>query len=486
MLKYWKNWDGLPVEKVRTAVQAVYNQSVDAYTKFRSGQEPFEELATAIGDLHDSVMRQKRGTALEIAAQVATKVGTTVAFSGALLGAAAMFGTASTGTAIGTLSGAAFTSAALAWIGGSVAVGAAIMSVGAIAVGIPAVITTKRLIRKHVSAPPRKDENLTSDEARHLASLKHLLIALKRLEQEESNQPLLIQQLLWSEILNPAIVFFDNGMYTQYTKWPVYSRHRLDSAISNLKRIRGGESRLEQSSVPIGIVAAVTLKLLGESTVFTEQEELVLDAFRRSTSELEIATSDEIAEYLDQFSPTQLAGIRNNVKGIYHEIAYVDAENADEDQYLARLFPETNHAGADVEILDADTGDVVETLQLKATDSVAQVAAHLERYQEVGIQVTEELSEKMGVKGSGFDNQDLSKELSATIDKLSGDQDFQEVLGTTVETAVTASMVTFLVSAGAALRRGEEIETLKSESLDRAASAMKLGGVAALVSELIS
>ena len=82
MLKNWRNWDGLPVEKVKSAVQAAYSQSVDAYTKFRSGQEPIEELAAAIGDLHDSVMCQKRGTALEIAAQVATKVGTTVAFSG--------------------------------------------------------------------------------------------------------------------------------------------------------------------------------------------------------------------------------------------------------------------------------------------------------------------------------------------------------------------------------------------------------------------
>lgn len=275
---------------VKSVAQAAYSQTVDAYSKYRRGREPIEELAAAIGNLHDSVMRHKRGTALEIAAQVATKVGTTVAFSGALLGAAAMFGTASTGTAIGTLSGAAFTNAALAWIGGSVAFGAAIMGVGAIAVGVPAVITTKWAIRKHVSAPPRKEENLTNDEARYLDSLKHLLIALKRLGQEQPSQPLLIQQLMWSEILDPAIVFFDDRLHSEYSDWPVYSRHRLESAISNLKRKRGRESRLDQATVPLGIVAAVTLKLLGGSTAFTEREELVLDAFRRSTNVLTTAT----------------------------------------------------------------------------------------------------------------------------------------------------------------------------------------------------
>lgn len=486
MFNDWKALGKASLTKARLLALDIYKKSAEAYEKYHEDPEPLEEIAAAVGDLHDAVMRQKRGTAVEIAAQVAAKVGTTAAFSGALLGAAAMFGTASTGTAIGTLSGAAFTSAALAWIGGSVAVGTAIVGVGAVAVGIPAVVTTRRLIRKHISAPPREEKDLTPNEARHLDSLKHLLITLKRLEQEQPSQPRLIQQLMWSEILEPSIVFFDDRLYAEYSDWPVYSRHRLDRAIAKLKQIRGRESRLNQISVPLGIVAAVALKLLGGSTNFSEQEELVLDAFRRSTSNLESATTDEIAEYLDQFTPAQLVGIQNNVKGIYHEIAYVTAENTDDDQYFARLFPDTNHAGGDVEILDANTGEVLDVIQLKATDSAAQVANHLERYQEIGIQVTKELSEKMGADESGFSNEELSNELRETMDKLSGDKDFQEVLGVTLATGVTASLVTFLISAGAALRHGDDFETLKSDSLGRATKALKLGGIAALVSELIA
>lgn len=83
----------------------------------------------------------------DAATKVANKVGRIVARAGAgvglpaaVYGSAAAFGTASTGTAISTLSGAAATSAATALIGfGSVAVGGVVLAgfgiVGAIAAG---------------------------------------------------------------------------------------------------------------------------------------------------------------------------------------------------------------------------------------------------------------------------------------------------------------------------------------------------------------
>jgi hypothetical protein len=65
-------------------------------------------------------------------------------FTSGAFGAAALFGTASTGTAIGSLSGAAFTNAALAWLGGvaaaagggGMALGGAILSGGVLVVGV--------------------------------------------------------------------------------------------------------------------------------------------------------------------------------------------------------------------------------------------------------------------------------------------------------------------------------------------------------------
>ena len=96
----------------------------------------------------------------------------------------------------------------------------------------------------------------------------------------------------------------------------------------------------------IGALPAVFLKLLGadESDV-SAREMLVLDAIRRSTSALSDASVDEIAAYLRALSPGQLSGFRNNVKGIYHELRYVEHENADGDEFDAELFEVTNHPG---------------------------------------------------------------------------------------------------------------------------------------------
>jgi hypothetical protein len=60
--------------------------------------------------------------------------GAATAFSIGTMSAIAMWGTASTGTAIASLSGAAATSASLAFLGGSVFMGTAILSGGTIIV----------------------------------------------------------------------------------------------------------------------------------------------------------------------------------------------------------------------------------------------------------------------------------------------------------------------------------------------------------------
>src|SRR5690606_4048469 len=87
----------------------------------------------------DAILNDKPGTSERLVRVAAGKLG----FAGlpaAIFSTAALLGTASTGTAIGSLSGAAFTSAALAWIGGSVAVGGVIIGVATVAGGIGAAV----------------------------------------------------------------------------------------------------------------------------------------------------------------------------------------------------------------------------------------------------------------------------------------------------------------------------------------------------------
>ena len=57
---------------------------------------------------------------------------------------------ASTGTAIGSLSGAAFTSSALAWLGGSVAMGTVLVSGAAVVGALSAPFVVKPLAKNYV------------------------------------------------------------------------------------------------------------------------------------------------------------------------------------------------------------------------------------------------------------------------------------------------------------------------------------------------
>lgn len=117
------------------------------------------------------------------------------------------------------------------------------------------------------------------------------------------------------------------------------------------------------------VVVAVTLqRLLDDPTrSWTVEEELVLDALRRSAASLNEATTIELAEYLAGFAPEQLRGLVSNVKGIYHELLFVHAENIDADAVSARLFEATNYPGADVEFLV--DGNAIHSVQLKAVAS---------------------------------------------------------------------------------------------------------------------
>lgn len=177
------------------------------------------------------------------------------------------------------------------------------------------------------------------------------------------------------------------------------------------------------------------------------EEELVLQALRRSTGALETATAQELSDYLGSFSQEQLRGVASNVKGIYHELLFVQSENSDWDSVAAKVKEFTNHPGGDVEfILDGDTiGDV----QLKAVASEAQVLEHLARYPDIDIRVTEEVAARMpGIESSGFSNSELSRDVYDRLAELQGDGLFDEI----GEGLVTSSLVSSAIIAGKAVR----------------------------------
>ena len=171
----------------------------------------------------------------------------------------------------------------------------------------------------------------------------------------------------------------------------------------------------------LGTIAKVAYE---NNPSFSDDEELVLHSIKRASPEFNNLTISEIGDRLSEFNEDQLLGFSNNVKGILHELQFIEIENEDNDSITASIFPETNHIGTDIMLTDEDTGEIIE-VQLKATDSTSYINEWFDDYPDGEILVTEEIAEKMNLKTSGISNEKLTTETDEFIDKLieSSDED---------------------------------------------------------------
>lgn len=136
-------------------------------------------------------------------------------------------------------------------------------------------------------------------------------------------------------------------------------------------------------------------------------------------------------------SPEQLQGVVSNTKGVYHEMLYVDSINSSGGE--AALHEDLNNPGSDVVI--SDDGALSE-VQLKATDSVAYVNEHLEKYPEIDVVVTSEVASKIdSVESSGFANEVLQQDVTSSIDELIADGDVAGSISETVSTSVAEESI---------------------------------------------
>jgi hypothetical protein len=170
------------------------------------------------------------------------------------------------------------------------------------------------------------------------------------------------------------------------------------------------------------------------------EEELVLQALRRSTRELETASAQELSDYLSSMSQDQLRGVASNVKGIYHELLFVKAENEDWDAVAAEVKEFTNHPGGDVEFFV--NGDSIGEVQLKAVASESQVLEHLMRYPEIEIRVTEEVATMMpAIESSGFSNEEMARDVYERLAELEGDGFLDEINEGLATSALVSSAI---------------------------------------------
>lgn len=192
----------------------------------------------------------------------------------------------------------------------------------------------------------------------------------------------------------------------------------------------------------VAVAVAVTLHQLiaGKTSGWAPDQELVLEALRRSTSRLHDATDVELGDYLRQMSPDQIQGIASNVKGILHEMLVMQAENADGDEIVAQIFETTNHPGSDLEfIMD---GNIVREVQLKAVQDPGAIVEHFARYPDIDVLATSEVYRALGgafgdrIADSEISNVEITELSRETIEELAG-----ESLGDLVQDGVVTSVL---------------------------------------------
>ena len=196
------------------------------------------------------------------------------------------------------------------------------------------------------------------------------------------------------------------------------------------------------------VVVAVTLQRLacGGSQDWAPEEEMVLDALRRSNGKLFNSSDAELGSYIADLDPVQLRGVVSNVKGIYHEMLFVAGHNADDDDVFAALAEQANQPGWDVEF--SIDGQVIGHVQLKAVASPEHVARHMERYPEIEVFATSEVAALMpGVLDSGFKNAQLEEDVAAVLAEIESEVSL-------VDSAELTAVVSLALSARTILQAG--------------------------------
>jgi len=149
----------------------------------------------------------------------------------------------------------------------------------------------------------------------------------------------------------------------------------------------------------------------------TQDDETVLQAFQRSVGVLHDAGADEVRAYVRELTPDQLHGLVNNIKGVLHEMEFVEMENSDGDSIVAELYPATNHPGYDIVMTDASTGETWD-VQLKATDSVGYVQDWMDAHPDGEILVTDELAEEMDLPSTGMSDAGVTVRVEDFVDRI--------------------------------------------------------------------
>ncbi len=196
--------------------------------------------------------------------------------------------------------------------------------------------------------------------------------------------------------------------------YPPQARDALPQLAGRYRR------RHERETLEVAAIAAdVSLDNVVNLGLEPEADPQFLEAFRLQYPNVEI-------DSLRGATEEQLEGWANGSKGKYFEVLVRDKLNAGETVggitlgpgEVADLAGSPVEPGWDLEIVNKSTGDVVEQVQLKATDSLGYAKSALEKYPNIPVMVPQELQDE----ASGMDallSADISNE---ELEDMTGEQ----------------------------------------------------------------
>ena len=152
--------------------------------------------------------------------------------------------------------------------------------------------------------------------------------------------------------------------------------------------------------------------------------------------------------------------------------------NSQDNNLKAELFDEYNHPGADIKLINTETGEVNE-FQLKATNYLSYIKEHNKKYKDIDVLATEEVAaDAPDIGSTGFSNKDLREEVKDTLDKVEGPFIVSEVFSS----MTVAAMIT-LAKKVRQILKGEQMKDDEKSKLVQEVSVA--AGVAGVISLLI-
>ena len=257
------------ISRVQENSYALADWSKVQFEEYLDSQKPLDEAnwfgraANACEQLSDCVVNESGWT--NKAVSVASGKLASAAVPVSLFSVAALAGTASTGTAIGSLSGAAFTSSALAWIGGSVAMGTLAVGGAAIAGAVAAPFAVKPLANKYLFGQTRKLGELSQSEKQLVDACSALAIGLRQAEKGELMLSAKEAAALNDDALAPLVEKASEVLLVSQ-EWPIMQRRWFRNAFTELSFVRGFARQTSSLTEPlvVGIGSALIFNLLSD------------------------------------------------------------------------------------------------------------------------------------------------------------------------------------------------------------------------------